>query len=49
MRRDIRSMGHEAMGFEGSWLQAWRFRSKVAPIDREVKGEFYASIINLRG
>lgn len=42
-------MGHGAMGFEGSWLQAWKFRSRVAPIGREVKGEFYASIMNLRG
>lgn len=37
------------MGFEGSWLRTWRLRSRVAPIDREAKGEFYASIMNLRG
>lgn len=48
VRREIHGMGCRATGFEGSWLQAWRFRSRVALIDREVKGEFYTSIMNLR-
>lgn len=49
LKREVHGMGHGAMGFEGSWLQAWKFRSRVAPIGREVKGEFYASMMNLRG
>lgn len=34
VRREIHGMGQGTMGFEGSWLQAWRFRSRVAPIGR---------------
>lgn len=48
VRQEIHGMGHRAVGFKDSWLQAWRFRSRVALIDREVKGEFYITIMNFR-